>query len=153
MTIGQTITLEDLERDPYPIYERLRAEEPVSWVPAVQLWLVTRWDEVYFVDHYPELFTGAPADERSDQYSFVKAGVPAVALKFGFALGSPQQQIEKDWRTNRYHAPSDDLNQPLDKQAAGKFHDFTGRLLVRVADADAQPAWKPASFFKRSAGK
>ena len=50
-------------------------------------------------------------------------------------------------------APSDDLNQPLDKQAAGKFDDFTGRLLVRVADADAKPAWKPASFFKRYAGK
>ena len=59
MAIGDAITLEDLERDPYPIYERLRAEEPVSFVPAVGLWLVTRWDDVYFVDHHPELFTGA----------------------------------------------------------------------------------------------
>ncbi len=59
MTIGESVTLEDLERDPYPIYERLRAEEPVSFVPAVGLWLVTRWDAVYFVDHHPELFTGA----------------------------------------------------------------------------------------------
>jgi cytochrome P450 len=57
--IGEALTLEDLERDPYPIYERLRADEPVSWVPAVGLWLVTRWDDVYFVDHHPELFTGA----------------------------------------------------------------------------------------------
>ena len=59
MTIGETVTLEDLERDPYPIYERLRAQEPVSWIPAVRLRLVTRWDDVYFVDHHPELFTGA----------------------------------------------------------------------------------------------
>jgi cytochrome P450 len=59
MTIGETVTLEELERDPYPIYARLRAEEPVSFVPAVGLWLVTRWDGVYFVDHHPELFTGA----------------------------------------------------------------------------------------------
>jgi cytochrome P450 len=58
-TIGASITLEDLERDPYPIYTRLRAEEPVSWVPAVGLWLVSRWDDVYFVDHHPEVFTGA----------------------------------------------------------------------------------------------
>jgi cytochrome P450 len=58
-TIGAGITLEDLERDPYPIYQRLRDEEPVSWVPAVGLWLVTRWDDVYFADHNPELFTGA----------------------------------------------------------------------------------------------
>ena len=46
VTVGETITLEDLERDPYPIYARLRDEEPVSWVPAVQLWLVTRFDDV-----------------------------------------------------------------------------------------------------------
>jgi cytochrome P450 len=59
MSVGESITLEELERDPYPIYTRLRAEEPVSWAPAVGLWLVTRWDDVYFVDHHPELFTGA----------------------------------------------------------------------------------------------
>src|SRR5207253_8769176 len=59
MAYGEAISLEELEADPYPIYARLRAEEPVSWVPAVQLWLVTRWDDVYFVDHRPELFTCA----------------------------------------------------------------------------------------------
>ena len=59
MTIGESVTLAELERYPYPIYERLRAEEPVSFVPAVGLWLVTRWDDAYFVDRHPELFTGA----------------------------------------------------------------------------------------------
>jgi cytochrome P450 len=59
VTIGEGVTLEELERDPYPIYERLRRDEPVSWVPAVGLWLVTRWDDVYVVDHHPERFTGA----------------------------------------------------------------------------------------------
>lgn len=57
MPIGETITLEDLERDPYPVYARLRDEEPVAWVPAVELWLVTRWDDVYHVDAHPETFT------------------------------------------------------------------------------------------------
>jgi cytochrome P450 len=57
MTVGESITLEGLERDPYPIYARLRDEEPASWVPAVQLWLVTRWDDVRHVDLTPELFT------------------------------------------------------------------------------------------------
>ena len=59
VTVGETITLEDLERDPYPIYARLREEEPVSWVPAVGLWLVTRFDDVRRVDLDPETFTGA----------------------------------------------------------------------------------------------
>src|SRR5947209_13817082 len=57
MTLGETISLEDLEADPYPIYARLRDEEPVSWIPAVQLWLVTRWDDVRTVGLSPETFT------------------------------------------------------------------------------------------------
>ncbi|HUL85388.1 MAG TPA: cytochrome P450 [Actinomycetota bacterium] len=59
MGIGDTITLEDLETDPYPIYARLRDDEPVSWVPAVQLWLVTRADDVRTVDLSSQRFTGA----------------------------------------------------------------------------------------------
>ena len=57
MSLGGSITLDDLERDPYPIYARLREEEPISWVPAVQLWLVTRHDDVRHVDLTPDVFT------------------------------------------------------------------------------------------------
>jgi hypothetical protein len=94
-------------------------------------------------DPYPDrnVFT------RTDQYSFVRAGVPAVALKFGFALGSPQQQIEKDWRTNRYHAPSDDVDQPFDPVAAAKFNSFVSSLAMRLADAPTRPKWKADSIF------
>lgn len=51
--LGAAITLAELERDPYPFYARLRNEEPVSWVPAVNLWLVTRWEDVHAIglDH------------------------------------------------------------------------------------------------------
>jgi cytochrome P450 len=57
--VGESIQLEDLERDPYPIYERLRDEEPVSFVPAVGLWLVTRNDDVKRVATDPQTFTAA----------------------------------------------------------------------------------------------
>jgi cytochrome P450 len=57
--VGTSIALEELERDPYPIYARLRDEEPVSWVPAVGLWLVTRYDDVRNVDLSPQTFTAA----------------------------------------------------------------------------------------------
>lgn len=56
-SIGGTITVEALEADPYPIYQQLRAEEPISWVESVGLWLVTRWDDVREVDLTPEVFT------------------------------------------------------------------------------------------------
>jgi cytochrome P450 len=57
--VGEAIALDELERDPYPIYASLREQEPVAWVPAVQLWLVTRHDDVRAVGQAPQLFTAA----------------------------------------------------------------------------------------------
>ena len=59
MGLGETVTLEQLETDPYPLYARLRDDEPVSWVPAAQLWLVTRYEDVRQVDLAPDVFSGA----------------------------------------------------------------------------------------------
>ena len=88
---------------------------------------------------------------RSDQYSFIRRGIPSLALKVGFDKGSPEEQIAKKWLTERYHAPSDDLAQPVDKQAAGAFDVLVARLLERVANRDERPHWKETSFFKRFA--
>jgi Zn-dependent M28 family amino/carboxypeptidase len=88
---------------------------------------------------------------RSDQYSFIKKGVPAVKVDVGFELGTPEQKIFKDWLTNRYHAPSDDVNQPVDLQAAATYEEFTRRLLISTADDPAKPQWKSDSFFRRYA--
>lgn len=44
--IGAAATLTDLETDPHPLLHRLRAGEPVSWLPALDGWLVTRRDLV-----------------------------------------------------------------------------------------------------------
>jgi cytochrome P450 len=57
-TYGSQVTLEELESDPYPIYKRLRDEAPIAYVDAVGLWLVTRWDDVTYIDKTPDLFTG-----------------------------------------------------------------------------------------------
>ncbi len=88
---------------------------------------------------------------RSDQYSFVKEGVPAVAFKFGYLPGDPEEKIFKDWYTNRYHGVSDDLSQPVDRAAAAQFDAILLNLAVRVADAPQPPAWKDNSFFRRFA--
>jgi hypothetical protein len=68
---------------------------------------------------------------------------------FGTVRGSPEEEALRKWNAERYHAPSDDLNQPVDKEAAGKFNDLVARLMERVANADARPSWKPNSFFRR----
>ena len=56
-SLGRSITVEALDADPFPIYARLRDEEPVCYVPAVGLHLVTRWDDVQHVATHPEVFT------------------------------------------------------------------------------------------------
>src|SRR3954452_148204 len=66
-TIGSRVTVADLESDPYPIYERLREEEPVSWVESVGLWLVTRWDDVMTVDKTPAVYTAETRPSTLDR--------------------------------------------------------------------------------------
>lgn len=87
---------------------------------------------------------------RSDQYSFVRAGVPAIALKF--TPSTPEQvAIQRDWLTKRYHAPSDDLAQPLDVRNAAAFNRYLEQLVRAVADGDTRPQWNRDSFFARFA--
>ncbi len=88
---------------------------------------------------------------RSDQYSFIRQGIPALAFKFGYVPGSPEEKIAKEWLRVRYHAPSDDLNQPVDKTAAAQFNRILLELGERVADAKDRPHWNADSFFKRFA--
>ncbi len=57
--LGDEITMEALEADPDAILARLRREEPVCRVAALDMWLVTRWDDVAHVEEHPELFTAA----------------------------------------------------------------------------------------------
>ena len=42
--LGAAVTVADLTADPHPVLARLRAAEPVSWLPALEGWLVTRRD-------------------------------------------------------------------------------------------------------------
>ena len=88
---------------------------------------------------------------RSDQYSFIMQGVPSVMLDIGNEKGSNEERMEKDWLATRYHARSDDLNQPVDKASAAKFNDLAMGLVLRVADANRKPEWKKDSFFRRFA--
>lgn len=86
---------------------------------------------------------------RSDQYSFIKKGVPSLAFKFGYMPGDPEEKIFKDWYSNRYHGVTDDVEQPVDAAAAAQFNTILRNLAVRVANADRPPAWLPNSFFRR----
>jgi len=88
---------------------------------------------------------------RSDQYNFIRHGIPALALNVGYTPGSPEQKIFKDWLTQRYHAPSDDLNQPVDLSSAALYEEVIRGLMISVAQNPSRPQWKQDSFFRRYA--
>jgi Zn-dependent M28 family amino/carboxypeptidase len=86
---------------------------------------------------------------RSDQYNFIKAGIPALAMKVGYDEGTPEAAIAKRWTEQRYHAPSDDLDQPVDLGAAATYVALVRDLVTRIAQRPARPKWNETSFFRR----
>ncbi|HKR86149.1 MAG TPA: M28 family metallopeptidase [Terriglobales bacterium] len=88
---------------------------------------------------------------RSDQYSFIKRGIPALAMKVGYEKGSPEEAKAEEWLHLHYHAPSDDLKQPVDLASAAQFEDMERALTVDIANSEARPQWKADSFFRRFA--
>jgi Zn-dependent M28 family amino/carboxypeptidase len=91
---------------------------------------------------------------RSDQYNFIRHGSPALTMKVGYKPGSADDKTFHNWLHERYHAPSDDLKQPVDQSAAGKYEQVISQLMLTVADDSKRPEWKQESFFRRySEGK
>ncbi|WP_223276464.1 M28 family peptidase [Sphingomonas daechungensis] len=85
---------------------------------------------------------------RTDHWPFLEAGIPATNFVFGFRPGSRSEQIYRQWYRAGYHRPQDDLRQQMDWKAAADFNRFFYKLVERVADQPAAPAWKPGSTLK-----
>jgi Zn-dependent M28 family amino/carboxypeptidase len=82
---------------------------------------------------------------RSDHYRFVEQGVPSVFLMTGFKNGG--EKAFKDFLAKTYHRPGDDLNQPIDYQAAAKFALVNYEIAHELADAPKRPTWNTGDFF------
>jgi Zn-dependent M28 family amino/carboxypeptidase len=87
---------------------------------------------------------------RSDQYSFIKQGVPALSITEGFKTVDPTldgRKISITWETTIYHTPQDDMKQPLNFIAARKCTQVILAVGYEVANAPARPAWNPGDMF------
>jgi hypothetical protein len=97
-------------------------------------------------DPFPEegIFT------RSDQYSFVKRGVPSLFLYMGFndlAGRNVGRALWDDLNARIVHRPGDDLTQKIDYDVAAKFADVFRRVIVETANAPGRPLWYEDSVF------
>ena len=88
---------------------------------------------------------------RSDQFSFIRRGIPALSLKGGFALGTPEHERILRWRKERYHGVEDEVTQPVDRQAAADFNRLYPQVILEVANRATRPAWYPTSAFRPEA--
>ena len=86
----------------------------------------------------------------SDHYSFVRQGIPSVNMGEGLQAKDPKvdgRKFLEDWIETRYHAPSDDMDQPLNLDATLQYMQITFLIGYDVAQQRARPAWKPGDFF------
>jgi hypothetical protein len=93
---------------------------------------------------------------RSDQYSFVRRGVPAVYLKPGFTSTNPSidgKAIENEHRKHHYHMPSDDLSRPVDWDSAVRFARANARIGYAIANDGQRPTWNEGDFFGEKFGR
>ncbi|MEV5020500.1 M28 family peptidase [Sphingobium sp. LMA1-1-1.1] len=97
----------------------------------------------------PDPFPDRNVFVRSDQYSFIRMGIPALFFKYGFKAGTPEAVVERAWRANIYHSPRDDANQPVMPAEAARLNDYVAAVALRIANADRRPAWNEDSFFRR----
>ena len=93
---------------------------------------------------------------RSDQYSFVRQGVPSVFLIGGFTSLDPAVDGEAAFREHlatHYHRPSDDATRPVHWESVLRFARANARIGVAVADDSARPAWNDGDFFGERFGR
>ncbi|CAN7694420.1 M28 family peptidase [Pseudoduganella sp. LjRoot289] len=97
-------------------------------------------------DPWPEqgLFT------RSDHYMFVRQGVPSIFLATGMGSFQKGEDGAKAWEeffSKHYHQPSDDLNLPINFDAAARFAQLNYNIALEIANAAEKPAWNKGDFF------
>jgi hypothetical protein len=88
---------------------------------------------------------------RSDQYSFVRQGIPSIDLEAGFGSDDPKikpAEIADNWDNNFYHSPQDDMQQPgLDFEAAAALTRVGFLCGLYIAQQTERPRWNPGDFF------
>jgi Zn-dependent M28 family amino/carboxypeptidase len=86
---------------------------------------------------------------RSDQYSFVREGVPAVYPFVGTDTGNPSidgEKILRQWMADIYHKPTDDMEQEMDFEAGADYARLPFLIGALVANAPERPRWNEGDF-------
>jgi Zn-dependent M28 family amino/carboxypeptidase len=92
---------------------------------------------------------------RSDQFSFIKQGIPAILLHGGYASRDPARnatQLQQQFRQNQYHQPGDDATLPMDYPTAAGLARIHLRMALEIANGNGRPQWRRQDFFGKTFG-
>ncbi len=87
---------------------------------------------------------------RSDQYNFIKSGVPAIHIKYGYKYSNPALNLAekvKVFRENHYHKPSDEVNDSFVWSAGRKFSQLNFLVSYIIAQTKQRPTFLKGDFF------
>lgn len=104
----------------------------------------------------PDPFPDEGSFVRSDQYSFVRTGVPCLQMDLGLksdnAAADAQAEMKK-WMVAIYHSPQDDASQPIQYEASARFARFTALVTYFIANDPMRPAWNTDDYFGKRFGR
>ncbi|MDB5111398.1 MAG: peptidase [Mucilaginibacter sp.] len=87
---------------------------------------------------------------RSDQYSFVVNGIPALHIKYGSKTADGKNNMNElvaPWRAKYYHKPQDDINGIFDFNAGKTYSELNFLIGYLVAQDPARPTWNVGDIF------
>jgi hypothetical protein len=93
---------------------------------------------------------------RSDQYSFVQQGIPALHVKYGTLTKDNSfdlVEFTKKWRDENYHRPSDEITNNFDFDAGRKYVQLNFLISYSIAQTKARPTWNAGDFFGQKSNK
>jgi Zn-dependent M28 family amino/carboxypeptidase len=93
---------------------------------------------------------------RSDQFSFIKKGIPAISYKGGLVSADPSidgEKLTRDWLRTIYHSAADEPDQKLDYPTGAAWARTNLDLAVAIANAKERPRWNEGDFFGTRFGR
>ena len=89
---------------------------------------------------------------RSDQYSFVSMGIPALHIKYGNRTPDGKNNLNEKvalWRAQYYHKPQDDINGIFDFEAGKKYAQLNFLIGYKIAQSPNKPVWNKGDIFEK----
>lgn len=140
-SVGAAVTLDALSRNPYPIFRKMREEEPISWIPALDMWYVTRYSDVHRILMDTEHFVTGTGD--STIYDTFGAQMLTVEGQLHERYKAPAR---RPFMPKNIRAVMDSRIQALTDDLIGSF-ERNGRTELRASFASRLPVQTTLALF------